>query len=99
MCDCCFDYLLFLNVHGCSSREQIVPALGIAAEAQICQTCFFTINHMGFTGGSTLAADLTHISSAHRNFWSLICLVTTVSADSEVSTWHCGLCELLLCVA
>lgn len=60
---------------------------------------FFTIDQMGFTGGSNLAADLTHISSAHGNFWSLICLVTTAPADTEVRTWHCGLCKWFLCVA
>lgn len=85
---CCFSVSLAVPR---GSRQFLLWELLLGLRSA--RFAFFTIDQMGFTGGSNLAADLTQISSAHRNFWSLICLVTTVPADLEVRTWHCGLCK------
>lgn len=52
----------------------------------------FMVDSTGFTGGSNLVADLNPIS-AHGNFWSLTCLVTTTSENTEVRAWHYWLCK------
>lgn len=86
---CCFS-CLWLFLEGANSSCSGNWCWGSDLPERL---AFFTIDRMRFTGGSNLAAALTHISSAHGKFWSLICLVTNVPADTEVRTWHCGLCK------